>query len=153
MYVCVHDIVICTGLDIHLDMPTETLHTILLGVAKYLWTESVCEMDKTHAFALFSTRLRSVSVSGLDTGPVPGYIISNRGSLNGKHFKFLLQTACFCLYNLVPTDVIHAWTVLGRLTVLAWYPSIDSIDKYMVCNFICIYTKYIPNFARMSFAC
>ncbi|KAG9121224.1 hypothetical protein FRC07_002910 [Ceratobasidium sp. 392] len=120
------------GFNVHLDTPTETLHTILLGTAKYLWAESVRQMDKGNNFALFSTRLRSVSVSGLNTGPIPGYILSNRGSLNGKHFKVLLQTACFCLHNLVDNNVLDAWVALGRLTVLAWYPVIDNIDEYAV---------------------
>lgn len=126
---------IYVGLDVHLDTPTETLHTILLGVVKYIWTESVRQLDKNGAFQLFATRLRSVSVAGLGIGPIPSYIFSNRGSLNGKHFKILIQTACFCLHDLVPTDIIHSWTVLGRLTVLAWYSSIDDIDIYTVRHF------------------
>ncbi|KAG8762734.1 hypothetical protein FRC12_008883 [Ceratobasidium sp. 428] len=117
-------------LNVHLDTPTEILHTILLGAAKYLWIESVRQMDKNHAFALFGSRLRSLSVSGLNNGPISGYITRNRGSLNGKHFKTLLQTAPFCLHNLVQTDLIHAWITLGRLTVLAWSASIDNIEHY-----------------------
>ncbi|KAG8777086.1 hypothetical protein FRC12_000558 [Ceratobasidium sp. 428] len=117
-------------LNVHLDTPTEILHTILLGAAKYLWIQSIRQMDKNHSFSLFSSRLRSVSVAGLNNGPISGYIISNRGSLNGKHFKTILQTAPFCLHGIVETDLIHAWVTLGRLTVLAWCASIDNIEHY-----------------------
>ncbi|KAG9126935.1 hypothetical protein FRC07_001356 [Ceratobasidium sp. 392] len=138
------------GFNVHMDTPTETLHTILLGAAKYLWVESVRQMDKGNTFALFSTCLRSISVSGLNTGPVPGYIFSNRGSLNGKHFKILLQTACFCLHNLVDDHVLDAWVALGRLTVLAWYPEIDNVEEYVtefkavIDNFLYTVAKSIP---------
>ncbi|KDN47459.1 hypothetical protein RSAG8_03599, partial [Rhizoctonia solani AG-8 WAC10335] len=119
------------GFNVHLDTPTETLHTILLGVVKYLWLESINQMDKQHVFPLFCTRLRSVSVSGLDCGPVSNYITTNRGSLNGKHYRTLIQLAPFCLHNLVETELVNAWLVLGRLTVLVWYSSIDNIDEYV----------------------
>ncbi|KAF8750716.1 hypothetical protein RHS01_08918 [Rhizoctonia solani] len=118
------------GFNVHLDTPTETLHTILLGVVKYLWTETTQNLDKSGAFSLFSTRFQAVSVSGLNCGPVPAYITNNRGSLNGKHFKLLVQTASFCLHDLVPIELIHTWSVLGRLAVLAWYPSIGNLDSY-----------------------
>jgi hypothetical protein len=135
---------------VHLDTPTETLHTILLGVAKYLWTESVRQLDKNNTFMLFATRLRSVSVAGLSTGPISSYIFSNRGSLNGKHFKVLLQTVPFSLHNLISMDILHAWTVLGRLTVLAWYSSIDSINEYSVSCSILISLCFVPDYRRLS---
>ncbi|KAG8775794.1 hypothetical protein FRC12_001272 [Ceratobasidium sp. 428] len=138
-------------LNVHLDTPTEILHTILLGAAKYLWTESIRQMDKTHTFSLFESRLRSVSVAGLNNGgPVSGYITKHRGSLNGKHFKTLLQTAPFCLHNIVETDLIHAWIALGRLTVLAWSASIEDIENYIyelqatITDFLHTIAKCVP---------
>ncbi|KAG9097101.1 hypothetical protein FRC06_007956 [Ceratobasidium sp. 370] len=50
------------GLDIHIDTPTEILHTLLLGIAKYLWVEAVHAMDKNKQFDLFCTRLRSTEL-------------------------------------------------------------------------------------------
>jgi hypothetical protein len=120
------------GLDIHIDTPTETLHTILLGVVKYLWGQAMFVMDKGKSFERFAARLRCIAVNGLQTGPVPDYILTNRGSLNGKHFKVLVQTAIFCLYGLVSADLFNCWYTLGRLTVLLWYSSIRNVDAYIV---------------------
>lgn len=122
-------------LDVHLDTPTEILHTILLGIVKYLWVELVQALDKGKTFELFSARLRSLSVHGLNFGgPIPLYITTNRGSLNGKHFKVLSQVVPFCLYGLVSDTFIDAWYLVGRLTRLAWQPIIKDIDSYAVSN-------------------
>ncbi|KAG8701329.1 hypothetical protein FRC08_004137 [Ceratobasidium sp. 394] len=116
------------GLDIHIDTPTEILHTLLLGITKYLWVEAVHVMDKNKRFDLFCTRLRSVSMAGLNTDrPIPNYICTNRGSLNGKHFKILVQTIAFCFYGLIPDELRAAWYSLSHLMVLAWYSSIDNL--------------------------
>jgi hypothetical protein len=121
------------GIDIHIDTPTEILHTLLLGMAKYLWVEVVKTMDKEKNFDLFCTRLQSLSVAGINTDrPIPNYICTNRGSLNGKHFKILTQTIGFCLYDLVPNALRTAWASLSRLTVLAWYSVIHDMRAYIV---------------------
>ncbi|KAG8784047.1 hypothetical protein FRC12_019015 [Ceratobasidium sp. 428] len=120
------------GLDIHIDTPTEILHTLLLGIAKYLWVEAVHAMDKSKQFELFCTRLRSLSVAGINSDrPIPNYICTNRGSLTGKHFKILVQVMSFCLYGLVPDTLRIAWASLSRLTVLAWYSIIDDLPAYI----------------------
>jgi hypothetical protein len=120
------------GLDVHIDTPTETLHTIFLGVIKYLWGQSTFVMEKNKSFDRFASRLRSVAVDGLQTGPVPSYIWSNRGSLNGKHFKILGQVAIFCLHGLVSNELLNCWYALGRVVVLVWYSEIRDIDAYIV---------------------
>ncbi|KAG9080550.1 hypothetical protein FRC06_006451, partial [Ceratobasidium sp. 370] len=120
------------GLDIHIDMPTEILHTLLLGIAKYLWVEAVHVMDKNKTFDLFCTRLCSVSTTGLNTDRlIPNYICTNQGSLNGKHFKILVQTIVFGFYGLIPNALRAAWCSLSRLVVLVWYSSIDNLAAYI----------------------
>ncbi|KAF8599210.1 hypothetical protein BDV93DRAFT_498019 [Ceratobasidium sp. AG-I] len=117
-------------LDVHIDTPTETLHTILLGVVKYLWGQSVFVMDKSKSFDTFTARLRSISADGLATDPVPNYIFTNRGSLNGKHLKLLVQIIMFGLYDLVSLELYNCWRSVGRLTVLLWYSTIHDVDAY-----------------------
>ncbi|QRW07133.1 hypothetical protein RhiLY_06132 [Ceratobasidium sp. AG-Ba] len=120
------------GFDVHIDTPTETLHTILLGVVKYLWGQSVFVMDKKKQFDTFSVRLRSIFVDGLSSHPVPNYIFTNQGSLNGKHLKSLVQTVPFCLYDLVSQDLYDSWRTIGRLTVLVWYSTIHDMGAYLI---------------------
>jgi hypothetical protein len=125
-------LVIISGLDIHLDTPTETLHTILLGIVKYIWGQSVFNMDKSKQFDTFAARFRSIHVHGLETGPVPNYIMTNRGSLNGKHFKILGQLAIFALHDLISGELFDCWYALGHLMVLVWCSEIPNIDAYIV---------------------
>jgi hypothetical protein len=121
------------GLDIHIDTPTEILHTILLGLVKYLWAELVLVLDKGKSFETFATLLRSIHVDGLNfDGPVPSYITTNQGSLNGKHFKIISQVAPFCLHGLIPDNFMDAWYLIARLAWLAWQPSIKDLDVYTV---------------------
>jgi hypothetical protein len=123
-----------SGLDMYLDTPMETLHTILLGIIKYLWGQSVFVMEKEKKFDQFAACLRSIAVDGLQTGPVPAYIWSNHGSLNSKHFMILGQLAIFCLPGLVSIELLNAWYVIGQLMVLVWYSEIHDLEAVGSCK-------------------
>ncbi|KAF8753824.1 hypothetical protein RHS01_06641 [Rhizoctonia solani] len=104
------------GVDIHLDTPTEILHTVLLGVVKYFWAQSVFVLEKDKKLDLLASRLALY-----------------QGSLIGKHFKAIVQVMPFVTYNLFVgnTHLMTAWLLLGRLTSMLWYPVIDDIDVYL----------------------
>jgi len=123
------------GLDIHRDTPTEILHTILLGVVKYYWGQTVYILDKAHLLGTFQSRLESINTDGLNS-PTLGadYIVQFKGSLIGKHFKSLAQVMPYLIYDLVPWTVLDGWTVMGELAVLLWHTKIDNIEEYLVCN-------------------
>ncbi len=53
-------------MDIHLDTPTEILHTVLLGVVKYFWGQTVWLLDKAKLMATFQIRLDSINTAGLN---------------------------------------------------------------------------------------
>ncbi|KAG9127968.1 hypothetical protein FRC07_006758 [Ceratobasidium sp. 392] len=91
---------------------------------------AVYVMEKSKTFEIFSARLRSLSTYGLLSSPVPNYIFTNRGSLNGKHLKVLGQTMAFCISDLVSRDLYDCWRTIGRLMVLLWYSTIDDLDAY-----------------------
>jgi hypothetical protein len=119
--------------DIHQDTPTEILHTVLLGVVKYFWSQTVWILEKSKKFGLFQTRLHSVITGGLNIPKIPAdYMCHYRGALIGKHFKTLSQVIAFTVYDLVPRDVLDAWLELGHLTVLLWHTKIDDMEKYLV---------------------
>ncbi|KII83511.1 hypothetical protein PLICRDRAFT_58403 [Plicaturopsis crispa FD-325 SS-3] len=123
------------GVDIHQDTPTEILHTILLGVVKYYWGQTVCLLEKDKQFPLFQARLNSVVSDGLNVPQIPAdYMCQYKGGLIGKHFKTISQVMAFTIYDLVPPAVLEAWLIIGRLTVLLWHTEIEDVDAYLVCR-------------------
>ena len=121
------------GVNIHQDTPTEILHTILLGVVKYFWGQTVWILEKSKAFSSFQIRLASVDTSGLNIPEISAdYICAYKGSLIGKHFKSLAQLMPFLIYDLVPRKVLDAWTIIGELVVMIWHTQIEDLEDYLV---------------------
>ncbi len=122
------------GVNIHMDTPTEVLHTFLLGVVKYHWLQTVLLIEKAKAMELFKMRLTALSTEGLNApSMIPDYICQYKGSLIGKHFKSLAQVMPFVVYDLVPSSVLQAWNTIGELVVLLWHTKIENLDVYLVC--------------------
>ncbi|KAH9009910.1 hypothetical protein EDB84DRAFT_1280183 [Lactarius hengduanensis] len=128
------------GFNIHLDTPTEILHTVLLGVVKYYWAQTIWLLkNRSKNLALFQTRLASVDWNGLNAPSTDAeYICQYHGSLIGKHFKSLAQVMPFLIYGLVHEDVLHAWNIIGTLLVLLWHTEIEDIECYLVSSRIII---------------
>ncbi|KAG2346414.1 hypothetical protein BDR05DRAFT_878375 [Suillus weaverae] len=120
------------GFDIHMDTPTEILHTILLGVVKYFWGQTVFLLDKAKLMGIFQVRLESVDKNGLNAPCLNAdYICHYKGSLIGKHFKSLAQVMPFLIYDLVPSTVLNAWALIGELVVLVWHTKIVHTETYL----------------------
>ncbi|KAI0692035.1 hypothetical protein BC835DRAFT_1509009 [Cytidiella melzeri] len=120
------------GVNIHMDTPTEILHTVLLGVVKYFWGQTVHVIKKAKSLALLEARMESLAVHGLNLPAfVPAYICHYRGGLNRKHFKSLAQVMPFLIHDLVPQDVLDGWNVIGELVVLLWHTSIEDQEVYL----------------------
>lgn len=116
-----------------MDTPTEILHTVLLGVVKYFWGQTVWLLDKSHSMNIFQTRLSSIDSDGLNAPCLNAeYICKYKGSLIGKHFKSLAQVMPFLIYDLVPKSVLDGWSVIGALVVLLWHTEIDDTEQYLV---------------------
>ncbi|KAG1785096.1 uncharacterized protein HD556DRAFT_1435278 [Suillus plorans] len=109
-------------LDIHIDAPTEILHTILLGVVKYFWGQTVFLLKKAKFLHIFQYWLESINKDGLN---VPC-------SLIGKHFKSLAQVMLFIIHDVIPPMVLNAWTVIGKLIVLVWHTRFMDTETYLV---------------------
>ena len=121
------------GVDIHLDTPTEVLHTILLGVVKYFWQQTVFILERDKTFGQFETRLHSMGTEGLNVPKIPAdHICRHNGSLIGKHYKTLAQVMVFLVHDLVPKDVLDAWHLIGDLVVLLWHTDIKDTEEYLV---------------------
>ncbi|KAI0040147.1 hypothetical protein FA95DRAFT_1464700, partial [Auriscalpium vulgare] len=120
------------GVNIHMDTPTEILHTVLLGVVKYFWAQTIVVLDKSKSMAAFHARLVSVRTEGLNTPSLNAdYICQYGGSLIGKHFKGLAQIMSFLVCGLVTKEVLDAWNAIGALVVLLWHTEIKNLEEYL----------------------
>lgn len=116
-------------------MPTEILHTVLLGVVKYFWGQTIVIIKKAHSMKVFETRLASINSEGLNIPKIGAkYMCAYSGSLIGKHFKTIAQVLEFVIWDLVPKDVLQAWRAIGSLVVLLWHTEISNITEYLVGN-------------------
>ncbi|KAG2121103.1 hypothetical protein DEU56DRAFT_873835 [Suillus clintonianus] len=121
------------GFNVHQDTPTEILHTVLLGVVKYFWGQSVYLLEKAKLLDLFQMRLDSIAKDGLNSPCLNAeYICHYKGSLIGKHFKSLAQVMPFLIQDLLPRTVLDAWTIIGELVVHIWHTEIDDTETYLV---------------------
>ncbi|KAK7464119.1 hypothetical protein VKT23_006283 [Stygiomarasmius scandens] len=117
------------GLDPHADTPVEILHVILLGFVKYLWRDAVKRTAKDRDILV--ARLSSLNVDGLRIPPLAGHTLVNySGSLTGRDFRAIAQTAPFVLDGLVSKEHLEVWNALSMLVTLAWQPEIRNIEDY-----------------------
>ncbi|KAI5995587.1 hypothetical protein EDD15DRAFT_2134054, partial [Pisolithus albus] len=120
------------GMNIHLDTPTEILHTVLLGVVKYFWAQTVFLLEKAKLLATFQSRLEAINRDGLNVPSLNAeYICRYKGGLIGKHFKSLAQVMPFVIHDLVPQRVVDGWTTIGELVMLLWHTRIDDTEAYL----------------------
>jgi hypothetical protein len=123
---------IYTGLDPSQDTPVEILHTVLLGIVKYVWHNlhtSWKEADQN----LFVIRLQSTNIDGLSIPSIRApYMMQYRNGLIGKHFKTLMQTMIFHLHGLVTPEQFTLVKAVGFFGALLWVPEIEDMESYLV---------------------
>ncbi|KAI6017435.1 hypothetical protein EDC04DRAFT_2870103 [Pisolithus marmoratus] len=122
------------GVNIHLNMPMEVLHTILLGIVKYFWTQMVFLLEKAKLLTTFQSHLDSIDRDGLNAPSLNAeYICCYKGGLIGKHFKSLAQVMPFVIHDLVPQCMMDGWTTIRELVVLLWHTEINDTEEYLAC--------------------
>jgi hypothetical protein len=120
------------GLDLSQDTPVELLHTILLGVVKYIWhmlnTSQWSDTDR----CLLAIRLQSTDISGLTVPPIrAGYMIQYKNNLIGKHFKTIMQALAFHIHDISTPEQFALVKAAGELGARLWVPEIDNMDDYL----------------------
>ncbi|KAJ7222568.1 hypothetical protein GGX14DRAFT_352846 [Mycena pura] len=121
-----------TGLDPSQDTPVEVLHTVLLGVMKYIWhfmnTRQWSDADR----CLLAIRLQSMDISGLTVPPIrAAYMMQYRNALIGKHFKTLMQTLALHVHEICTPEEFTLIKSAGDLGARLWIPEIDKMDFYL----------------------
>lgn len=138
------------GLDPSQDTPIELLHTILLGVIKYVWSMLNSSWSDTQR-NLFAIRLQSTDIDGLTIPPIrAGYMTQYRNNLIGKHFKALMQAWPFHVHGLVTPSQFALVKSVSALSSLLWVHEIPDMEKYLVCYmFGAIYNNHSTILPRL----
>ncbi|KAJ7253007.1 hypothetical protein B0H12DRAFT_1017789 [Mycena haematopus] len=120
------------GLDPSQDTPVELLHTILLGVIKYIWHYMNTSRWSDEDRHLLAIRLQSTDLTGLTVPPVrAGYMIQYRNNLIGKHFKTLMQILAFHVHGISTPEQFSLMKAAGELGARLWIPEIDDMTEYL----------------------
>ncbi|KAF9062502.1 hypothetical protein BDP27DRAFT_1385124 [Rhodocollybia butyracea] len=108
------------SLDPTQDMPVKILHTILLGIIKYVWYLLHTSFSDDQK-ALFVVRLQSTDLDGLTVPPLrAAYMMQYSNNLIGKHFKTLMQTMAFHVQDMVTPAVFELIKSVGELGAMLW---------------------------------
>ena len=113
----------------------EILHTVSLGQFKYVWfpTTNKWNEKKEKKFIAWFGASDVDGLGGVPHGVQASYLVTYRGSLVGKHFKWISQLAVFSLHWVDCSPLLFdLWKATGELGALVWCTKILDMDQYAV---------------------
>ncbi|KAI9102777.1 hypothetical protein DFS34DRAFT_692279 [Phlyctochytrium arcticum] len=131
--------------NVHEDLAVDTLHTVLLGVTKYLTRHSLqaVKANKNNE-TILEARMRSAATSTCFPRPLAvRNVLKYTNLLVGKDFRHFVQLAPFFLEGLVPPVELRMWLALARMTRLIYQRSFytqqhvidvaEAIQQFLAC--------------------
>ncbi|KAH9810786.1 hypothetical protein DFH28DRAFT_1064014 [Melampsora americana] len=124
------------GFDGHADTPVEILHVVLLGIAKYLFRDSMKELGSvkigSKTYNNLSARWRSVNTKGWNIPPIqPNVFVTFYQSLVGREFRTVLQLVPFVLFEHLSQEKRDMWTSLCILSSYIFQTKMSNMKTYL----------------------
>ena len=112
----------------------EALHMFSLGQSKYSWTSIMSRWGGEKgekSIAWLSTS--NVNRLGVAHRVQAWKLVNYKGSLVGKHFKWILQLTAFNLHWGGCNPIIfNPWKAISELGALIWCQKVLDMDQYTV---------------------
>ncbi|KAG5640599.1 hypothetical protein DXG03_007957, partial [Asterophora parasitica] len=110
------------------NTPVEILHTILLGIIKYLWHGSHTAWTAAQK-KIYSIHLQATNTNGLSIHSIcANYIMQYTNTLN--QLKTLAQVNVFHVYDIVSSSQFLFTKAAGELCTLLWFTKIHNLKEY-----------------------
>ncbi|KAI9092383.1 hypothetical protein DFS34DRAFT_575283 [Phlyctochytrium arcticum] len=114
----------------HQDLPVEVLHTILLGIIKWLSRASQKKLSDRQQRELL-LRVDALNWQGFQRPFRGKEMVQYGGSLVGKDFRRWIQMAPFAYDGFLPESWMRAWFCMADVFLLVYVQSIPNMELYL----------------------
>ncbi|KAI9102781.1 hypothetical protein DFS34DRAFT_674335 [Phlyctochytrium arcticum] len=114
----------------HQDLPVEVLHTILLGIIKWLSRASQKQLSDRQQRELLLL-VDALNWQGFERPFCGKEMAQYGGSLVGKDFRRWIQVAPFAYDGLIPDRWMRAWFCMADVFLLVYAQTIPNMELYV----------------------
>ncbi|KAI9103867.1 hypothetical protein DFS34DRAFT_668125 [Phlyctochytrium arcticum] len=119
-----------SSFDGHTDLPVEVLHTVLLGIVKWLSRASQKKLSDSQRRELL-LRVDALNWQGFQRPFRGKEMIQYGGSLVGKDFRRWIQVAPFAYDGFLSNRWMRAWFCMADVFLLVYVRNIVNMESYI----------------------